>query len=146
MDAPIVVPCSACLTLNRLPRSRIQDVPVCSECRERLFGRPPAALTAADFDRFVTNCDLPVVVDFWAPWCGPCKVMAPHFASAAENLAGRAVLTRLDTEQHPELATRFGIQGIPTMILFDHGREVARTSGALQTQQIEGWILGQKVG
>jgi len=143
MADSLIVPCSACSTLNRVPRSRIQDVPVCRDCRNRLFGGAPAELTSATFDRFVGKSDLPIVVDFWAAWCGPCKIMAPQFAQASEELAGTALLAKVDSDNSPEVSGRFQISSIPTMVMLDHGREVARTSGAMQAGQIVAWVRGQ---
>jgi len=141
MNDTLILPCSSCGTLNRVPRSRLTDVPVCSDCRERLLDPHPKALTAATFDRFTTASDLPVVVDFWAPWCAPCLAMAPQLERASAQLVGRALCAKLDTQQNPDVAAQFTIQGIPTLVLFDHGKEVARTSGAMPSDQIVSWIV-----
>lgn len=141
MNDSLILPCASCGTLNRVPRSRLSDVPVCSDCRAHLLTGHPVELGAATFEKFTSKGDLPVLVDFWAPWCGPCRTMAPHFEAAAKELETRAMLAKVDTEQHPQLAQRFGIQGIPTIILFRGGREVARQSGALVKDQIVQWVL-----
>lgn len=139
----VVVPCPHCGTLNRVPSARLVDVPVCATCRERLLVGDVAVLDGAGLARAVAKSSLPVLVDFWAPWCGPCRMMAPWFAAAAKRLAGQVVFAKLDTEAHPDAGAQFDIRSIPTMILFAGGREVARTSGALPEAQIVAWVQAQ---
>lgn len=136
----LIVACPHDGSLNRVPRARLGQAPSCGKCHRPLFAGEPVDLTAATFDRHALQSDLPVVIDFWAEWCGPCRMMSPAFAAAAVRLEPRVRLAKLDTEAEPAIAARFGIQGIPSMILIHKGREVARTSGAMPTQQIVAWV------
>ncbi len=132
--------CPRCHTINRVPAARLADGPKCGQCHEPLFSGHPIALTASDFDVHATRNDIPLVVDFWAPWCGPCRMMAPAFEQAAKALEPLARLSKVNTEDEPTLAARFGIASIPTMIIFRNGREVARQPGALGLQDIVRWV------
>jgi len=135
-----VVPCAACGARNRVPILRLGDGPLCSDCRARLLPENPLELGDNTFGRFVAGSSLPVLVDLWAPWCGPCRTMAPEFAAAAVALRGRALLAKLDTEANPRTAARLQVQAIPTMALFVGGREIARTSGAQRAAEIVRWF------
>ncbi|MDA0372609.1 MAG: thioredoxin TrxC [Planctomycetota bacterium] len=140
MSDSLIVPCSSCGTLNRVPRARLGDVPVCSSCRAHLLDREPHDVDAKNFAALVGKSDLPVVVDFWAAWCGPCQMMAPQFAAAARHLVGEAILVKVDTEAQQGIAAQHGIRSIPTMIVFRRGQELARTSGASSADQIAAWV------
>ncbi|WP_374558310.1 thioredoxin TrxC [Thermomonas sp.] len=140
MSAPsTLVACPACNGLNRVPDARLADAPNCGRCGAALFTGHPLALDDAGFHAHVDRAGLPVLVDFWAPWCGPCRMMAPHFEAAAAQLEPVVRLAKVDTEAQPALGSRFGIRSIPTLALFRDGREVARQAGALGAADIVRW-------
>ncbi|HEY0310415.1 MAG TPA: thioredoxin TrxC [Luteimonas sp.] len=139
MNSPVLVPCPACGALNRVPDGRLGEAPACGKCHQPLFTGKPLALDEAGFALHVERGGLPVLVDFWAPWCGPCRMMAPHFEQAAAQLEPRVRLAKVDTEAEPGLGGRFGIRSIPTLALFAGGREVARQAGAMGSADIVRW-------
>ncbi len=132
--------CPHCLAVNRVPDARLGDGPKCGQCGTPLLPGHPVELTQASFDRFIAKAGLPVLVDFWADWCGPCKMMAPVFHQVAGELATRMRFAKVDTEAHPQVSMRHHIRGIPTLILFRNGAEVARTSGALDAAGLKRWL------
>ena len=132
--------CPRCQAVNASPPDRLGDNPKCAKCGAPLNEPAPVELNQANFDKFIGRSDLPVAVDFWATWCGPCKMMAPAFAQAARALHPRVRLAKVNTEESQSLAARFGIQSIPTMVLFRNGQEKARISGAMSQGQIVDWI------
>lgn len=133
------VACPHCLSTNRVPDERLADDPVCGRCSQSLLPAAPIELTDDNFDTFVARTELPVVVDFWAAWCGPCQIMAPQFEAAARELKGRAVLVKVDSDASPRAAGRFAIRSIPTLIKLQGGRELKRQAGAVQSAQIVAW-------
>lgn len=135
--------CPHCQGINRVPDQRLADNPKCGKCHQPLFNGRPIALDGAGFERFVSRSDLPLLVDFWAPWCGPCRMMAPAFEEAARRLEPKVQLIKVNTEEQQSVAARFGIRSIPTLILFRGGAEVARVSGAMDAAGLVSWTTQQ---
>ena len=135
--------CPGCGATNRVPEARLTDQPVCGKCGVELMAAQPVALTDAIFSRFVANTELPVLVDFWADWCGPCKMMAPHFANAAAQLPD-VRFAKVDTVANPQASAACAIRSIPTLILLDGGKEVARQSGAMAAGDLVRWVQSQR--
>ena len=136
----LVITCPTDGALNRVPRAKIGGKPQCGKCGNPLFQGKPVDLDAASFDKHALKSDLPVVIDFWAAWCGPCRMMSPAFEAAAALLEPRVRLAKLDTEAEQAIAGRYAIRGIPSMILIHKGKEIDRTSGAMPTAAIVRWV------
>ncbi len=132
--------CPHCHTTNRVRTDQLGSAPDCGQCKKPLFTGHPVPLDEAAFDRHISRNQIPVVIDFWAPWCGPCRMMAPAYEQAAKVLEPHVRLAKVDTEAVPNLGARFNIRSIPTLALFVGGREVARQPGALGAQDIVRWV------
>jgi len=139
MSDVVQVACPACLAPNRVPAARMAEDPKCGKCGAALLDGAPAELGEDQFEAFVQRTELPVLVDFWAPWCGPCRAMAPHFERAARELKDSVRLVKVNTEEAPQLAARYNIRSIPTLILFRSGVEQKRMSGALDAGALAKW-------
>ncbi len=143
MNDSLHIVCPHCHAVNRVPAARLTQGPNCGQCHKPLFTGHPVELTQAGFARHMERNDLPLLVDFWAPWCGPCKMMAPQFEQAARLLEPRVRLAKVNTEAEQMLGTQYGIRSIPTLALFRGGREIARQPGAMGAQDIVRWVQAQ---
>lgn len=140
MDESLQVVCPHCNVVNRVPPARLAEGGNCGKCKQALFTGRPIALDGANFERHVGASDIPLVVDFWAPWCAPCRAMAPQFEKAAAQLEPNMRLAKVNTEEEQGIAARFGVRSIPTLIVFRRGRELARQAGAIDEAALIRWV------
>jgi len=134
------VVCPHCHSVNNIPQKDSYKKANCGKCKKSLLETAPIELTGSNFDEVVVNSDIPVIIDFWAPWCGPCKMMAPNFEQSAKNFPLKTLFAKVNTENEQQLGTRFGIRSIPTLIIFKDGKEVHRASGALSQEQLNSLV------
>jgi len=137
------VVCPFCMMVNRVPRERLGEHPKCGRCRQEIVSGQPVNLTQGNFEAYIGKNDLPVVVDFWANWCGPCKTVAPVLSQLASELAGQVCFAKVDVDTERGLAARFNIRGIPCLVLFKAGREADRVTGAMNAASLRAWILSR---
>jgi thioredoxin 2 len=137
---PVAIVCPQCFVTNRVPDARLADAPTCGKCHHALFQASPVSVDIAQFQKMIAYNDIPVIVDFWAQWCGPCKMFAPVYAQAAQKLEPRFRLLKVDTEAHQDIASQYRIQSIPTIAVFKQGKEFTRQAGAMPLGQFLQWV------
>ena len=140
MTSPLHIVCPRCAAINRIPAEKAGAGPKCGKCHQPLFNGHPLELNGGNFQKHIKRNDIPVVIDFWASWCGPCKMMAPAFEQAAAQLEPHVRLAKLNTEQEQNISAQLGIRSIPTLVVFRNGREVARQAGAMGAADIVRWV------
>lgn len=136
--------CPHCWVTNRLAADRLNNSPICGKCKQKLFAAHPVELSSANFSGFIERNDIPVLVDFWAPWCGPCKMMTPSFEQASKTLEPHMRLAKVNIDAEQAIASRFQIQSIPTLVVFQRGKEIARKNGAMDGASIITWAKSIK--
>jgi thioredoxin 2 len=136
------VVCKNCLTVNNIPKKDSYKKANCGKCKSSLLDTTPVDLDQSNFDEIIVNSEIPIIVDFWAPWCGPCKMMAPTFTQVSSLFPLKAVFAKVNTQDHQQLASRFNIQSIPTIIVFKDGKEINRVSGALDANNLQNLVRG----
>ena len=135
----MIIVCPSCHAKNRVPEEKIESQPSCGQCHQPLTPLAPIELNEQNFSTFVTHSDLPILIDLWAEWCGPCKMMAPHFAEVAKHNP-KVIFAKIDTEANPRLSSAFNVRSIPTLVLMNKTNELARISGALRANQLQEWL------
>ena len=135
----MMIVCASCGAKNRVPEAKLVEHPSCGQCHQALLPRQPIELNEQNFSNFISNTDLPVLIDLWAEWCGPCKMMAPHFAQVATQNP-QVIFAKIDTEANPRLSAAFNVRSIPTLVLMNKTTELARISGALRAPELQQWL------